>query len=58
MAALAEAHARLTERAEWYLPEKDLLERADLATYSRCSERSAPTLVVAVALVRDCLRLP
>ena len=30
VAALAEAHARLCERGEWYLMEKDMLERAGL----------------------------
>ena len=58
VAALAEAHARLTERAEWYLPEKDLLARSDLVTVQPVFRSLGDDLMIAVTRVRDCLRLP
>jgi hypothetical protein len=53
VAALATAHARLCERGEWYLNEKDLLARADLHAVQPLLRELGADLVDTVARVRD-----
>ena len=58
VAALAEAHARFTERAEWYLPEKDMLTRAGLDDVQPIIGALGDDLRAGVAAMGAVLRLP